>query len=312
MGFTYGHQYTADEVDFILDNYQHQDIIHLHIMFNELYPPGVTLKSLKSKIRALGATKRKLQDNYGAYTQEMIDWLRDAYQKRNFSNFDELTLQFNTRFNTKFTKSAIWHKTNRALDNQIVRTVERVKPRVVWTAAMIEYLKVHLDECSYNTLAKKMSEKFKCYITASSLEHKVARLGLKKDLSAVYKYRGYNAGCFKKGRPSPLRSPIGFERIDRQGNIWIKYADPDKYMRKARFIYIQHYGVIPENYNVVCINGNPNDLRIENLIALSNSELAYFNTLKIDPQGNNDVATIKLDLARLRKKIGEKENGSKK
>ncbi|MDE7431507.1 MAG: HNH endonuclease [Lachnospiraceae bacterium] len=312
MGFAYGHQYTAEEVDFILDNYQHQEINHLHIMFNELYPPGVTLKSLKSKIRALGATKRNLQDNYGEYTQEMIDWLCEAYRKRDFTNFDELTSQFNNRFNTSFTRSAIWHKTNRALDNQIIRTVERVKPRVVWTAAMIEYLKLHLNESSYNTLAKQMSDEFKCYITASSLEHKVSRLGLEKDLSVVYKYRGHNAGCFKKGRPSVKRAPIGYERTDWQGNIWIKYADPDKFMRKARFIYIQHYGDIPKSHNVVCINGDPNDLRIENLIALSNSELAYFNNLKIDPQGNNDIATIKLDLARLMKKIGEKENGSKK
>ncbi|MGM9969804.1 MAG: HNH endonuclease signature motif containing protein [Anaeroplasma sp.] len=312
MGFTHGHQYTAEEVDFIIDNYKNFDIKTLSVMFNNLFPPGVSIKALKARVRAIGVTKRKLQDNYGTYTQEMLDWLCEAYNSKEYANFEELTKNFNRRFGTNFTRSAIWHKTNRTLNNQIVRKSDRVMPRVAWTQEMIEYLKENLDKCSYNTLAKEMSTKFKCYITSSSIEHKASRMGLKKDLSKVANYAVPNLGRFKKGKISPKRAPLGYERIDSEGSVWIKYAHPDKFMRKARWVYIQCYGEIDDNVNIVQVNGNKMDFRIENLRAFTNSELAYFNTTKINPNGNDEAALIKLDVADINKKIKEKKRNAKK
>lgn len=83
MGFAYGHQYTAEEVDFIENNYQNFDIYDLSAIFNKMFPPGVSIKSLTSKIRALGITKRKLEKNFGKYTQEMLDWLCEVYKSKN-------------------------------------------------------------------------------------------------------------------------------------------------------------------------------------------------------------------------------------
>ncbi len=311
MGFTHGHQYTAEEVDFIIDNYQNFDVKTLSAMFNSMFPPGVSLKALKARIRAIGVTKRNLQKNFGTYTQEMIDWLIEAYKSRGHNNFESLTEDFNKTFGTTFTKSAIWHKVNRILDNQVVRKVDRVMPRVVWTSEMVEYIRCNLDRCSYNTLAKEMSEKFKCYITASSIEHKASRMGFKKDISKVKLYSAPNLGRFKKGKISPNRAPIGYERIDPEGNIWVKYQHPDKFMRKARWIYTQHYGEVPEGINIVQVNGDKLDFRIENLKPLTNAELAYFNTTKIQPNGNDDVALIKLDIANINKKIKEKKDANK-
>ena len=309
MGFARGHQYTAEEIDFIIDNYQNFDLETLHAMFNNMFDANVSAKALQARIRALGVTKRNLQDNYGAYTQEMLDWLCEAYKEKRHANFEELTKDFNNTFGTTFTRSAVWHKTNRILNNQITRKTDRVLPRVVWTNEMIEYLKEHLNECSYNTLSVKMSEKFNCYITTSSLEHKVARLGLKKDLSAVKGYANENRGCFKKGQISPNRKPLGYERFDADGNVWIKYAHPDKFMRKSRWVYIQHYGEIADGMNVVQINGDKMDFRIENLRVLTNADLAYFNSTKIQPKGNDEAAIIKLDIANLNKIIRSKKDG---
>lgn len=223
-----------------------------------------------------------------------------------------MTIEFNNRFNTRFTKSAIWHKLNRIFDNQIVRKTNRILPRVVWTREMINYIITNLNNCSYNSLAKEMSAKFNCYITASSLEHKASRVGLKKDLSMIKNYARPNMGRFKKGKASSRRKPIGFERKDSEGNIWIKYAHPDKFMRKARWIYIQHYGKIPKGYNVIQLNGNKLDFRIENLKALSNADLALFNKANIDPKGNDNIAVIKMDVVSIYKNRKEKKNASKK
>ena len=80
-------------------------------------------------------------------------------------------------------------------------------------------------------------------------------------------------------------------------------------MRKARWVYMQHYGEIPEGVNIVQVNGDKLDFRIENLRALTNAELAYFNNTKIQPKGNDEAAIIKLDIANLYKKIKEKKDG---
>lgn len=80
-------------------------------------------------------------------------------------------------------------------------------------------------------------------------------------------------------------------------------------MRKSRWVYIQHYGEIADGMNVVQINGDKMDFRIENLRVLTNADLAYFNSTKIQPKGNDEAAIIKLDIANLNKIIRSKKDG---
>lgn len=54
-------------------------------------------------------------------------------------------------------------------------------------------------------------------------------------------------------------------------------------------IYREHYGEIKEGMNIVFLNGNKQDYRIENLVALTNQELALFNTLKIQAKGIDEI-----------------------
>lgn len=311
MGFVHGHQYTAEEVDFILDNYQTQTLDNLLIMFNNLFPPGVTKASIRNKIQQLSISKRNLQSNFGKYTEEMIDWLKENYQKRTFANFEDLTEVFNKRFGTSFTKSAIWHKLNRTIDNQIVRQAGRVLPRTNWTPKMLEYLKENFCKYTNSKLAVLMSEKFKCYITSSSLEHKATRLGLRKSFADIAKYRGPNPGGFKKGLPSSRRVPLGGEVVRKGGYTWVKTKMPNTFRQKHKVIYEAHYGAIPEGHVVIFLTGDKKDFRLENLVALSRAELMHFNKLKLQVNGDMELGQLKLDLARLNKSIGEKKNAKK-
>ena len=77
---------------------------------------------------------------------------------------------------------------------------------------------------------------------------------------------------FKKGNVPHNHREVGSERINVDGYIEVKVAEPGKWMVKHRIIWEQHNGPIPPGYNVQFKNHNPLDCRIENLYLISKSE----------------------------------------
>lgn len=86
---------------------------------------------------------------------------------------------------------------------------------------------------------------------------------------------------FKKGnRPQNYR-PLGSERINKDGYIEVKVADPNKWQLKHRYVYEQHYGTIPDGYNIMFADKNKLNLDINNLILISKSEDLIMNRNKL-------------------------------
>jgi len=77
---------------------------------------------------------------------------------------------------------------------------------------------------------------------------------------------------FKKGQRSHNHKEVGSERIDRDGYIMVKVAEPNRWRLKHRIIWEQVNGAIPKGYNVQFKNHNPQDCRIENLYLISKAE----------------------------------------
>lgn len=77
---------------------------------------------------------------------------------------------------------------------------------------------------------------------------------------------------FKKGQPCWNHKEIGSERINVDGYIEIKVAEPNKWRCKHRVIWEQNNGKIPAGFNVQFKNHNSLDCRIENLYLISRSE----------------------------------------
>lgn len=86
---------------------------------------------------------------------------------------------------------------------------------------------------------------------------------------------------FKKGnRPQNYRS-VGSERINKDGYIEIKVEEPNKWQLKHRYIYEQHYGTIPDGYNIMFADKNKLNLDINNLMLISKSEDLIMNRNKL-------------------------------
>lgn len=77
---------------------------------------------------------------------------------------------------------------------------------------------------------------------------------------------------FKKGNVSKNKKKVWSERVNVDGYVEIKIADPDKWMLKHRWIWEQHNGKIPKGYNIQFKNGNTQDVRIENLYMISQAD----------------------------------------
>lgn len=77
---------------------------------------------------------------------------------------------------------------------------------------------------------------------------------------------------FKKGQNPINHREVGSERIDRDGYIMIKVAEPNKWKLKHRLVWEQANGPIPKGYNIQFRDGNKLNLDIDNLYMISRKE----------------------------------------
>lgn len=87
--------------------------------------------------------------------------------------------------------------------------------------------------------------------------------------------------CFKKGNIPLQHREVGSERINVDGYIEIKVAEPNKWDLKHRVIYREHYGKIPKDHKIIFLDGNKLNLDINNLKAVSNAEELIMNRNKL-------------------------------
>ncbi len=104
-----------------------------------------------------------------------------------------------------------------------------------------------------------------------------------------------NVTSFKKGQVPANWLPVGSERVVEGGYIEVKTAEPHTWTAKARVIWQELHGEIPEKCKVRFKNGNPADLRPDNLFVVSPSEHMILNHLQFSehpPETKDTVILI--------------------
>lgn len=82
---------------------------------------------------------------------------------------------------------------------------------------------------------------------------------------------------FKKGSMPVNHRPVGSERINTEGYIEVKVEEPKKWLAKHTVIYENTHGPIPKSHVVLFLDGNKENLDINNLRLVSRAELAVLN-----------------------------------
>ena len=90
-------------------------------------------------------------------------------------------------------------------------------------------------------------------------------------------YEKRQATMFQKGRIPHNHKEIGYERVDDEGYILIKVAEPNIFKHKHRLVWEKHHGPIPKDSLIIFLDGNKENVEIENLHMITKSLNSVMN-----------------------------------
>ena len=111
--------------------------------------------------------------------------------------------------------------------------------------------------------------------------------------------KGSEKSWFKKGHIPKNHRPVGSERINVDGYIEIKVAEPSTWKLKHRVLWEQEKGPLKKGDIVTFLDGNKQNITIGNLMKISQRENAIINKLKRTGDASINkaiIATAKLEL----------------
>lgn len=120
---------------------------------------------------------------------------------------------------------------------------------------------------------------------------------------------GPSSTSFKKGHRPHNWMPIGSERVNGDGYIDVKVAEPNVWVYKQRLIFESVHGPIPDGGCVIFKDGDNRNFDISNLILVDRKELAVMNKMQVGslPVELRDsgllLAKLKIKSAAARRKI---------
>lgn len=113
-----------------------------------------------------------------------------------------------------------------------------------------------------------------------------------KKMSA-YMYERCKATMFKKGDLPSNYKPVGYERVNVDGYIEVKVADPNVFKLKHRVEWEKVNGAIPEGYNLKFKDGNRLNTSPDNMMLISKQDNMNANTIhRYSPELKNAIRNI--------------------
>lgn len=209
--------------------------------------------------------------------------------------------------------------------------------RVVWTDEIIEFMIKNYKDKDNKELAQLLNEKFNINTNGDRVSNVKANLkrrkgiDLRTGINRGHIKKGsvpFNKGlkwdeylskesqnkskqtCYKKGHLPHNARKVGEERINVEGYIEIKTGEPDKWEYKHRVVYKEKYGEIPPGHNVIFLDGNRQNLNIDNLKLVTKNEDLIMNRNKLFSNDKNITNTGCL-LAKIIAKQQELKNSDK-
>lgn len=178
-------------------------------------------------------------------------------------------------------------------------------------------------------LVKMFNEKFEIKITVGILGNIKSKLGIRSGLVGGRFEKGHNSfnkgkkwdefmsvdgqtnslkTTFKKGHQPHNHRTIGSERINKDGYVEIKIAEPNKWQLKHRYVYEQAFGIIPKGKKLIFLDGNRLNISLSNLQIISNeqslimNQKRYFSTNKDLTQTGIIVSKVISETRKLRRR----------
>jgi len=117
---------------------------------------------------------------------------------------------------------------------------------------------------------------------------------------------GWEPTQFKKGNRPWNYKPVGTERVNGDGYVDIKVADPNKWKGKHILLWEAANGPVPKGHVVIFADGNKRNFDLNNLLLVSRKELAVLNKHNLI-QGETELTKAGVIVADIYLKIGERK-----
>jgi len=107
---------------------------------------------------------------------------------------------------------------------------------------------------------------------------------------------------FKKGNRPVNWKPVGSERVDAEGYVYVKTKEPRTWRMKHVLTWEAAHGPVPKNHAILFRDSNRQNTDIDNLILVSRGQLAVLNKQHLLQAARNantiDSALLTVDLIR--------------
>ncbi len=221
------------------------------------------------------------------YSAEHLDFIREGYKQ---TGIPELTAAFNLAFGLDKTQQQIKAviKNNRFTCGRKTGELNKGKYRS-FTDEQVAFLREQFTTLTRSELTVAFNQHFgtdktKNQIVAFLKNHKIrsnrdgrfqkGQVSWNTGTKGVMKP---NSGSFQKGSRPVNHRPVGSERVNVEGYIEIKTAEPNVWDLKQRVVYEREHGPIPEGHNVRFRDGDRLNCEPDNLILVDNRENALLN-----------------------------------
>lgn len=168
--------------------------------------------------------------------------------------------------------------------------VKNSVPLYFWSDEEKEYLKTIVYGRGYKEIQQMMNDKFEHQFTLNQIKGAIGRYKLNTGRTGYFPkghvpfnkgkkgLTGANKTSFKKGNIPKNKKPVGSERINVDGYTEIKVSEPNRYRLKHRVIYEQYHNVkLKPNEAIIFLDGNKQNLNIDNLEKVTRSQLLQLN-----------------------------------
>lgn len=172
----------------------------------------------------------------------------------------------------------------------------------IYTDDQNQYLKENVKGISLKELTKRFNKRFNLNLSESAISNRKHKLNLSsgivggqfkkghKPMNKGKKWKDYMSKegqlkslktTFKKGNIPHNHRIVGSERITKNGYIEIKISEPNKWQLKHRYVYEKEYGEIPKGFNLIFLDGDRQNIKLDNLKLVSKAEDLIMNNNKL-------------------------------
>lgn len=149
-----------------------------------------------------------------------------------------------------------------------------------YTKEQIQFIRDNAGGKQVEEIQQLFNDQYKVNVTFKSIKGIMYRNGIKN------KMQGYNTrfekghkswckglkgintgsekGWFQKGNKPPSHKPVGTESV-LEGYVWIKVAEPSKWVKKHHYIWEKEHGSIPDGYVLKFADENKLNVTLDNL-----------------------------------------------